>query len=139
MDEPREECPGGENHGTRTEADTKLGHHTADAIAFQHQIVHRLLKQGEVRLVFQAAANRFTVEHAVGLRTGGAHCRPLARIQYTKLDSCLIGRLRHGAAEGVNFLDQMPFADSAYGRVARHLAQGFDAVCQQQSALSCPG
>ncbi len=98
----------------------------------EHQIIHRLLEQREVGLVFQPLANRRLVQQPVGLRTGGAHRRTLGRIQRTKLDARLVGGQRHRAAQRIDLLDQMPLADAADRRIARHGAQGFDVVRQQQ-------
>jgi type IV pilus assembly protein PilO len=43
--------------------------------------------------------------------------------------------VRHQAAEGVDLLDQMALADTADGRVARHLAQGLDVLRQQKAQV----
>jgi hypothetical protein len=67
------------------------------------------------------------------LGTRGANSRTLAGIEYPKLDSRTIGRPSHSATEGVNFLDQMTFANAANGGVAGHLAQRVDIVSEQQS------
>jgi glucokinase len=56
-----------------------------------------------------------------------------------KLDAGQIGCMRHGAAERIDFLHQMPFANTADGGVATHLAQGFDIVGQQQRAHTTAG
>ena len=42
--------------------------------------------------------------------------------------------MRHRAAQRVDFLDQVPLADAADRRVARHLAQRLDVVRQEQRA-----
>jgi hypothetical protein len=42
--------------------------------------------------------------------------------------------LRHGAAERIDFLDQVALADAADRRVAAHRADGFDVVGEQQGA-----
>ena len=56
----------------------------------------------------------------------------LAGIQDAKLYARFVGGGRHGAAQGIDFLDQMAFADAAYRRVARHLTQRFDVMREQQ-------
>jgi hypothetical protein len=48
------------------------------------------------------------------------------------LNPALIGCGRHGAAERVDFLDQMAFANPADRRIAAHLTERFDVVGQQQ-------
>ena len=103
------------------------------------QIVDRLLEERQIRLVFQAAADRLLVEHAVGLGPRRAHRRPLARIQHPELDPGLVGGERHRAAERVDLLDQVAFADAADRRVAGHLAEGLDAVGQQERAAAHAG
>ena len=106
--------------------------HADDALAFNDQIIHALLKQAEARLVFDHAANRRLVQNAIGLGTSGTHRRPLAAVENAELDATPVRRQRHGATEGVDLLYQMPLADTSNGRVATHLADGFDVVGQQQ-------
>jgi len=72
------------------------------------------------------------VQGTIRLRARRAHGRPFGAIQDAKLDPRLIGGQGHGAAQGVDFLDQMPLANSTNGGVARHLPQGFHIVRQQQ-------
>ena len=68
------------------------------------------------------------VQNAIGLRTGSAHSWTFRAVQNAKLNTALIGRERHGAAQSVDLFDQMPFADATNGWVAAHLPQGFDVV-----------
>jgi hypothetical protein len=96
------------------------------------QIRYGLLKQCQVWLVFQCGADGLFIQHAVGLSPSCSDRRPLAGIQDTKLDSTLVYGLSHHAAQGIDFLDQMAFSDTAYGRVAAHLPQSLDILCQQQ-------
>ena len=87
-------------------------------------------------MIFQPLTHGFAIQHAVSLRTGGAHRRAFARIEYAKLDAGFISGRRHGTTQGIDFFDQVPFADAADGGVARHLPQGFDAVGQQQGVAA---
>ena len=50
------------------------------------------------------------------------------------MDTSAISRLAHGAAQGVDFPDQMTFADPAYRRIATHLPDGLYILGQQQGA-----
>ena len=70
--------------------------------------------------------------HTVGLRAGRAYRRPLAAVQYAELDATEVGGSRHGAAQGIDFLDQVALADATDGRVTAHLPEGFHVVGQQQ-------
>ncbi len=104
----------------------------------EREIVDRLLEQREVRLAFEARPDGLTIEHAVRLRAGGAHRRSLARVEGAELDASLVGGKRHGSAQRVDLLDEVPLADSADRRITRHLTERFDAVGQQQRAPAHP-
>ena len=134
MDAAAEEGTHREHHRSRSELETHLGARTHHAIAFHQQIVDRLLEQGEVRLGFEGAADEAAVEIAVDLGAGRAHRRPLAGVQRAELDTAMIRRRRHDAAECVDLPDQMPFADTADSRIAAHLAEGLDTLGEQQGA-----
>ncbi len=132
VDKSAEEGAGGQHHVVRMEAQTHLGHHAADLILLDDQVVAGLLEYPQVGLVLQCLAHRGLVEDAVGLCTRGAYGRALAAVQDAELDAAFVGGQRHGAAQGIDFLDQMALADPADGGVAAHLAQGFHIVGQQQ-------
>jgi hypothetical protein len=53
-------------------------------------------------------------------------------VQNTKLNATFIRGQGHGTPQGVNFFDQVAFADTTNGRVAAHLTQGLDVVGQQK-------
>ena len=95
-----------------------------DAPALAAQVGDLLLEQPQIRLVLEQPADRAPVELAVGLGAGGAHRRPLAGIQGAELDAGLVGGERHGAAQRVDLLDQVPLADAADRGIAAHLARG---------------
>ena len=73
-----QEGPRRQHHGAGTETNAHLCHGPDHTVTFHHQVVHRLLKQPQIRLVFQAVANRRLVQNAVGLGPRGAHRRSLA-------------------------------------------------------------
>jgi len=72
------------------------------------------------------------VQNAIGLSARGANCWAFRAVQNTKLNATFIGGQGHGATQGVNFFDQVAFANTANGRVAAHLTQGLDVVRQQE-------
>src|SRR5690606_20440493 len=136
MDFAAEERAGTQHDRAREKADAGVGDSAFDTIAMHDQIVDGLLENLQIRLVFQDFADRRLVQHAVGLDAGGAHGRTLAAVEHAELDAAAVGGARHGAAEGIDFLDQMAFADAADGRIARHLAEGYDVVGQQQGSAA---
>ncbi len=134
MDLAGEEGARGQHDAARGKGQAHLRHRAGHAVAFDSQIFDRLLEDGKIRLGFQHAPDRGLVQGAVGLAARRAHGRTLGCVQRAPLDAGAIGRHGHRAAEGVDFLDQMTLADAADGRIAAHLAEGFDIVGQQQGA-----
>ena len=132
VDQAVEEGAGGEDHGRGFETDTQLGDGADDAVPFDDQVVASLGEDGQVGLVFQAGANGLLVQHPVGLGPGGPHGGALGGVEDAELDAALVGGCRHGAAQGVHFLDQVPLADAANGGIAAHGPQGFQVVGEQQ-------
>ena len=134
MDSAREEGADGEYHGARAKFDAALRGHAGDAVAFENQIGRLPLKQLQLLLGLERAADGELVEAPIGLRAGGAHRRTLAGVQCAELDAGEVRRRRHGPTEGVDFLHQMALADAADRWIAAHLPQGLDAMREQQGA-----
>ena len=139
VDAPAEERADGEHHGARAEFDARHRDDAAHAIAIDDQIAALLLEQREVRLVLERAADEGLVEHAIRLHARRTHRGALARVQRARLDRGRIGRARHDAAQRIDLFDEMALADAADGRVAAHLPQRLDALCQQQRARTHAG
>ena len=76
--------------------------------------------------------------HAVRLGAGRTDRGSFAGVQHTKLDPGLVGGESHGAAQRIDFLHQVPLADPTDRRVTRHLAEGFNAMGEQQCSPTCP-
>ena len=138
VDQSGEKSAGGQHDCAAAKADSYLGDHAGDPIALQDNVVHRLLEQGQIGMVLDATANRPAVKRPVGLGACGLHCRALGRVESAELDSCFVGGEGHRAAKRVNLLHQVSFADPTDRRVARHLAEGLDAVCEQQRPSADP-
>ena len=117
-----EKRPRRQHHGARPKLDADLRDRADDALALDQQVIDGLLKQPQVRLVFQHAADRGLVQNAIRLGAGGPHRRAFGAVQNAELDAALVGGQRHRAAHRIDLLDQMAFADAADGRVAAHLA-----------------
>ena len=128
MDLAVQKSAGRQHHGAAAESNARLGAGAHHAVALHHQVVHCLLKQPQVRLVFKHATNRSFVQNAVRLRTGRTHSGAFGAVQNTELNAPLIGRQSHGATQSIHLFDQMAFADAANRRVAAHLTQGFNVV-----------
>ena len=132
MDLAGEKRPGRQHHARRVKAQPHLGDNAEHTLALKDQVVDRLLEQGEVDGVLEHAAHVGLVQGAVGLATGRPHCRALARVQGAPLDAGMVGGVCHQPAERVDLAHQMALADATDGRVAAHLSERLDVVCQQQ-------
>ena len=102
-----------QHHRGAAKPDPDLRHRTHHPVTLDHQIIHRLLEQPQVGLVFQPTANGGLVQNPVGLGAGGAHRRALGRIENTELDAAFVSGRRHGATECVHFFHQMALANAA--------------------------
>ena len=131
MDLAIEECADREHHGWCVKFKPHLRDDAFDGTAVFDQIDHRLLEYRQTGLVFQFTADRHAIELTIGLGARRAYRRALAPVENPELDAGLIRGQRHFAAERVDFLDQVAFADAADRGIAGHLPEGFDAVRQQ--------
>src|SRR5690348_4441561 len=134
MHAPTQESADGQHHRGRLEGDARHSDDPAYPAALDDQVCRLLLKEPQVRLVLEPAANRLAVELAVRLRTGRAHRRTLARIQRAELDPGLVRCARHRASERIDLAHQVTLADAADGGIAAHLSKRLDALCQEQGA-----
>ena len=87
-------------------------------------------------LILESTTDRLLVQQAVGLSSGRANGCPFAGVQRSELNARFIGGEGHRAAQGVDLPNEMSLADAADRRIARHLAEGFDAVRDQQGSAA---
>ena len=136
MNQAGEKGACGEHHRARAELHAELRGDAYHALAFNEHIIHRLLEDHQVRLVFEPPTYRLPIEHPVGLRAGCAHGRTFGCIQRAELDASLIGSQCHGATERVDLLDEVSLADATDRGVAGHLPERLDAMGEKQRAAS---
>ena len=136
MHSAREKSARRQHHHARFKLHADLRDDACNFVAFKNQVIHRLLKHPQIRVVFEPRTHGFAIQHAVSLRASGAHCRAFARIENAELNARFVRHRRHRAAQRIHFFNEMAFADAADGRVTRHLPQRFDAVRQQQGVAT---
>ena len=136
MHDACKEGSGGKYHCSCFQSDPGLRHYPGDAVTDNGQVICSLLKYLEIVLVFKARSYCLAVEDTVGLGTRSTYRGPLAVVECTELDPRLIGGDSHRSTHGVDFPYKMSFSDSPNGRVAGHLAEGLDAMCQEQRLAS---
>src|SRR5690606_13929300 len=76
--------------------------------------------------------HRLAIEFAIRLRTGAAHCRPLSPVEEAKLNAGRVRDTAHDPIERVDFANKMALAEAANGRIAGHLANGFNLMRDQK-------
>ena len=84
-------------------------------------------------MVLDEVTDGLPIQPTVGLGSGRADGGSLARVEDPELDAGTVDGPRHRATQGVDLAHEVPLADTAEGRVAAHLAEGLDALGQQQS------
>ena len=113
MDQPGEECPGGQHDRARPEFDAELRAHADDLRALDQDVVDGLLEQQQVGLALEPLADCLAIEHPIRLRARRAHGLAFGSVQNAELDTGLIGGEGHSAAEGIHLFDQVTLADAA--------------------------
>ena len=76
-----------------------------------------------------------SIETAVTLSPRRPHGRTLGAVHHPELDRRPIRRPAHHATEGINLPDHRPLRHPTDGRIARHLANGFEIGSDDE----CPG
>ena len=90
-------------------------------------------------MVLDEVTDGLPIQPPVGLGSGRADRGSLARVEDPELDAGTVDGPRHRATQGVDLAHEVPLADTAEGRVAAHLAEGLDALGQQQSLAAHAG
>ena len=111
MDQPGEKRSRCQHDRPALESKAHLGYHAHYPIALKEKIIHRLLKEGQVGLIFQATAYRLLVEYSIGLRSRGTNSRAFAGVEDSKLNARLVGGYSHRPAKRVNFANQVPLSN----------------------------
>jgi hypothetical protein len=138
VDQTGQESPGREYHCTSPELQSELCDNPNCGVTLQQKIIHGLLEQPEVRLALEPTSYRVPIEHSICLCAGCANGWSFTGIEDAKLNAGLICSFGHDATQRIYLFDEMSFSNAAYGRVAGHLAQGLDAVSQQQGSVAHP-
>ena len=138
VDPPAEEGAGGEDDRGGPEREAHRGHHPGRPEALgpvlEEEVVDGLLEEREAGLGLERAPDRHPVALPVDLRPGRAHGRAAARVQGAEVDPAAVRGAPHGAAEGVDLAHEVPLADPPDRGVAAHLAEGLDALGEEQGA-----
>ena len=105
-------------------------------IQFDEQIFNDFLAESEVGLRFDDAFHFLLVGFFVGLGARAVHRGAFAAVEQAELDAGGIDGLAHGAAEGVDFANDLSLGDAADGWVTAHLRDGVAVGGEQRGACS---
>ena len=78
MHAAREKGTCGQHHRARFEAHTDLGNNAGDFVTLKNQVIHRLLKNAQVWMVFKPRAYCLAIQDTIRLCTRRAHGRTFA-------------------------------------------------------------
>ena len=109
-----------------------VGQSNARDALLDDEIVHLAFDHGQIRRLADRLLHRRRIELAVGLGARAAHRRPFAAIEHPELDAAGIGDAAHQAIERIDLAHQMALAEPADGRIARHGADGGEAMRDQR-------
>ena len=113
-----EEGTGRENDAATAIGDAALDADALDSSILDQQALHQTLADVEMLLLFTGVLQLELVVLFVGLGSRGAHGWPARGVEAAELDAGAVDVDGHLAAERVDFLDDVPFADPADSRVA---------------------
>ena len=116
-----EEGPCGENHSFGAELFAELADDACDIAVFEDERAGGSLTDAEIGLELDFALHRLLVTDFVALCAGGPDSGTFSEVQQTELQRGRVGDASHGAAEGVDFADDVSFCDSADRGIAAHL------------------
>ena len=105
VNQARKQSPGRQHHRARPELQTQLCHDADDVVAFQQEIVYRLLEQPQIGLILQPIPDRTLIQRTVRLSSSRANGRPLTGVEDPALDPGLIRSRGHGAAQRVDLFN----------------------------------
>ncbi len=137
MDEAAQEGPGGEDHAARRDRPTLGGDDPGYPPGLvDHEILGTPCPERKVRLLRQQCLHRLAIELAIRLGARPADGGAFAAVENTKLDAGAIDGMAHHPIERVDLAHQMALGQATDRRVARHLADGLDAMGEEKGACA---
>jgi len=116
----------------------RLADHASGPVVLNNQVLDSVLDQRQVFIFGKDRLDRLAIEFAICLCSRPPHRWPLGPVEHPELDTAAIRRPAHHPVEGVDFTDQMPLAQPANRRVARHLPNGRKLVGHQRRPSAEP-
>ena len=111
----------------------------ATAAVLDDQVLDRGLDHLEIGRRPDRRLHGLAIELAVGLGARALHGRALGAVEQAELDAGGIRHPPHQAVQRIDLAHQVALAEPADGRIARHLADGGEAVRHQRRARAHAG
>ena len=138
VDQPVEKRSRSQNHARsvhrRPVGEDDPGNGRARALPIDRQILHAAVQDIEVFLTPEKSLHGPPVKTAIRLRARSLYGGAFSTVENPELDSGPVDRPAHDAVERVDLANQMPLAEAADRRVARHFANGGPFVRHKQNA-----
>src|SRR5262249_48772194 len=128
MDEPAQEGSRGQYDRPCPKLAPIRALEPADSLAADYQVLRLGFDHHEVRGGADRLLHGPGIEPAVRLRARPAHGGPLATVEHAELDAGKIGRGPHETVERVDLTHEMALAQAFDRRIARHRADGREAM-----------
>jgi hypothetical protein len=131
MNQAAQESARGQDHRAGSE-NPAIHECDASGSAVPHQdIIHLGFDDAEIGRIPDSPLHRRRIKLAVGLTAGTANRWAFAAIENAELDAALVGGPAHEAVKGIDFPDQVTFAQTTNGGIAGHGADGGESVGDQ--------
>ena len=134
MNEAVEKRAGGDDHGASAQLAPARGDNARRRAVFHQQVLDRLRDDLQIGLLAKRGLHMQAIELAVRLGARPLHGRTLGAVQHAELDAGLVDHPAHQPVERIDLAHEMPLAEPADGRVARHLADGLELVRDERRA-----
>src|SRR6185436_12031467 len=138
MDEARKKCTCGENNRTSEQFVASLGRDSNNPALVNHKTADSHFDDTQIILVADFLLHASPVKFTIRLGPWPAHCWSLGTVEQTELNSSAVSNPAHQAIKGIDLAHQMPLAQSANGRIARHLANGRKLVRDKSRVCTKP-
>lgn len=138
MQQPPHKGAAAQDDGASVKTLSPGGFYAGDAVPVCQDFLSIALEELDTRGGFHDPFHAGTVGEFVALSTGCPHAGAFGCVEHAPLDGCSIGIEGHGAAERVDFADDVPFGQSANGGIAAHLTDGIEVLCQESDVTPKP-
>ena len=138
MDQTLEKCSGRQDRRLSFEDFPDLSLNTAHVPVLDDDTLDAALTHRQVCGGLKDALAARTIRRLIGLRAPGANRGTLARVKKPELDSSLINRQAHLAAQRIHLAHQVALADAADRGIAGHLSDVVEIERQYQGLGAHP-